>query len=119
MFPIEGIGLYVGKIVGRRKGVGGSEIRLSVDGMHVWKKQLVKKIVVLSEEQEVEWFLGKDIELSEGQLVGSWELGVGSGFVLVKSADGKDFVGMGKVGNDGKVLFGYLPKERRRRSSVV
>ena len=117
MFPIEGVGLYVGKEFVNRNGT--REVRLSVDGMHAWKEKLTDRIFVLTEEQEADWFAGKDIELSEGQLVGSWELGVGSGFVLVKSADGKDFVGMGKVGNDGKVLFGYLPKERRRRSSVV
>lgn len=122
LFPIEGVGLYVGKIVSRRKGVGDSEIRLSVDGMHTWKEQLTKRIFVLSEEQEVVWFEGKDVELSEGQLIGSWELG--SGFVLVKSADGKDFVGMGKIGVRDEVLgvrtlFGYLPKERRRKVGVI
>ena len=121
LFPIEGVGLYVGKEFVNRSGA--REVRLSVDGMHVWKELLTDKIFVLSEEQEAMWFLGQDIEIDEGQCV--YE-----GFVLVKSADGKDFVGMGKIGvrrqiiddrknGKGKTLFGYLPKERRRRSSVV
>jgi NOL1/NOP2/fmu family ribosome biogenesis protein len=110
LFPIEGIGLYVGKEFVNRNGT--REVRLSVDGMHVWKEQLIKKVFVLSKEQEKDWFEGKDVEISEGQ--NDYE-----GFVLVKSADGKDFVGMGKIGGEGKILFGYLPKERRRRSNVV
>ena len=110
MFPIEGVGLYIGKEFVNRN--GSREVRLSVDGMHVWKSQLKDKIVILSEKQEEGWFEGKDVELDEGQ--NNYD-----GFVLVKSADGKDFVGMGKVGNEGTILFGYLPKERRRRINVV
>lgn len=108
LLPIEGIGLYVGKNMVNRNGV--REIRLSLDGMHTWKKQLTKKILVLNNEQEKNWFLGKDIELEEGQVKK-----VNEGFVSVKSADGKDFIGVGKMGNSGKILFGFLPKERRRR----
>ena len=108
LMPVEGIGLYVGKEFVNRSGV--REVRLSVDGMHAWKAQLKDRIFVLSEEQEVDWFLGKDVEIDEGQTEYD-------GFVLVKA--GEDFVGMGKVGNDGKTLFGCLPKERRRRSSNV
>ncbi|GEM_PF-364228 len=119
MFPIEGVGLYVGKIVSRRKGVGGREVRLSVDGIQMLSASGVRgsglgvlgRIIILTKEQEERWFLGEDINLKN--------CNVDSGFVLVKSADGKDFVGMGKVGGEGKILFGYLPKERRRRISVV
>jgi len=109
LLPIEGVGLYVGKDMVNRNGV--REIRLSLDGMHVWKKQLTKRILVLNEEQEGNWFLGKNIELSDEQAEG-----ISNGFVSVKSADGKDFVGMGKIG--GKTLFGFLPKERRRRERM-
>jgi NOL1/NOP2/fmu family ribosome biogenesis protein len=38
---------------------------------------------------------------------------ISDGFVSVKS--GEDFVGVGKIGSDGKTLFGFLPKERRRK----
>jgi NOL1/NOP2/fmu family ribosome biogenesis protein len=105
MLPIEGIGLYAGKETINRNGV--REVRLSVDGMHVWKEQLTDRIFVLDEAQEKEWFLGKNIELDDDQ-------GLGAGFVSVKA--GEDFVGMGKIGVDGDMLYGFLPKERRRRN---
>jgi NOL1/NOP2/fmu family ribosome biogenesis protein len=75
--------------------------------MHVWKEQLTDRIFVLDEAQEKEWFLGKNIELDDDQ-------GLGAGFVSVKA--GEDFVGMGKIGVDGDMLYGFLPKERRRRN---
>jgi len=105
--PVEGIGLYVGKDLINRSGV--REVRLSVDGLHTWKDQITENVFVLSEDQEKEWFAGKNIELDGEQK---------SGFVAVKSADGKDFVGMGKIGDDGKMLFGFLPKERRRKNAL-
>ncbi|MEA3329468.1 MAG: hypothetical protein U9Q06_01875 [Nanoarchaeota archaeon] len=112
LLPIEGVGLYVGKDMVNRSGV--REVRLSLDGMHVWKEQLTKRVFVLTEEQEKDWFSGKDVELVEEQ-VGK----VGDGFVSMKSADGKDFVGMGKIGSEGKILYNFLPKERRRKSLEI
>ena len=109
LLPIEGIGLYVGKDIVNRNGV--REIRLSLDGMYTWKEQLTERILVLTEEQERNWFLGKNIELDEEQKMEG-------GFVSVKSADGKDFVGTGKIGNEGEMLFGFLPKERRRKERM-
>ncbi|MCK4650305.1 hypothetical protein KAT36_03665 [Candidatus Pacearchaeota archaeon] len=108
LLPIEGIGLYVGKDMVNRSGV--REVRLSLDGMHVWREQLTERVLVLDEEQEGVWFLGRDVELNEAQ-VGK----VDDGFVSVKSSDGKDFVGVGKIGSEGKILFSFLPKERRRK----
>jgi len=105
--PIEGVGLYVGKDFVSRSGV--REVRLSIDGMHTWKDQLDSNIVTLTEEQEEVWFRGKNIELAPGQVNGM------TGFVSVKSADDKDFVGIGKIGGDN-ILYGFLPKERRRRN---
>jgi NOL1/NOP2/fmu family ribosome biogenesis protein len=107
LLPIEGIGLYVGKDMMNRNGV--REFRLSLDGMHVWKEQLTERVIELSDEQELLWFAGKDIELSEEQEK------IGDGFASVKA--GEDFVGMGKVGDSGKTLFSFLPKERRRKGS--
>ncbi len=112
LLPIEGVGLYVGKDMVNRSGV--REVRLSLDGMHTWKEQLTERVFVLTEEQEKDWFFGKDVELDEGQ-VGK----VNDGFVSVKSADGRDFVGMGKIGSEGKMLFGFLSKERRRKSQTI
>ncbi len=54
MLPIEGVGLYVGKDMVNRNGV--REVRLTLDGMHVWEDQLTERILELTEEQEVDWF---------------------------------------------------------------
>ena len=99
ILPIEGVGLYVGKDLIDRHGV--REIRLSVDGLHTWQNQITKDIFVLSESQEEEWFKGKNIELDKIEK---------EGFVAVKSNDEKDFVGMGKIGGGGKILFNCLQK---------
>ena len=118
LLPIEGIGLYVGKDMVDRHGV--REIRLSLDGMHLWKEQLTERNFRLTEEQEELWFKGKDIELTKEQADKFNE-----GFVSVKSFDDKDFVGVGKIGKSqdislsGKTLYGFLPKERRRKSQTI
>jgi len=104
LLPIEGVGLYVGKDMVNRSGV--REVRLSLDGMHAWKEQLTENVLELTEEEEVEWFAGKNVEISGEQ-------DIKEGFVCVKA--GVDFVGIGKVGNSGQTLFSFLPKERRRK----
>ncbi|MBT3397664.1 hypothetical protein HOA55_03250 [archaeon] len=109
ILPFEGIGLYVGKDMVNRSGV--REVRLSVDGLHTWKDQIDGNILKLSEEQEELWFRGKNIELDAGQ-----SGGVEGKFVAVQSADGKDLIGTGKLDGEGKVLYGFLPKERRRKN---
>lgn len=111
LLPIEGVGLYIGKDMINRNGV--HEIRLSLDGMHTWKDQLTERIFILTEEQEKDWFLGKDIDLAEKQTEKIEE-----GFVSVKSSDKKDFIGIGKIGSDKKTLFSFLPKERRRKEQM-
>lgn len=112
LFPIEGIGLYVGKEIIDKNGI--RETRLTLDGMHLWQNQLTKKIIELTNEQETEWFKGSEIELNESQINLDMK-----GFVSVKSFDGKDFLGVAKIGNQGKSLFGFLPKERRRKSQLL
>ena len=107
LLPIEGIGLYVGKDMVNRNGI--REVRLSLDGMHAWKEQLDERVLDLNEEQEGEWFLGRDVELNELQKMEA-------GFVSVRSDE--DFVGVGKIGADGNILFGFLPKERRRKERM-
>ncbi len=113
--PLEGIGLYVGKErIDRR--TGAREVRLSLDGLHTWKEQIDGNILQLNEKQEDLWFAGENIELSEEQKKKFENV---RGFVSVRSSDNKDFIGTGKIGNDRKILFGFLPKERRRKSSVI
>ena len=110
LLPIEGVGLYVGKDMLNRNGV--HEMRLSLDGMHIWKDQLTERVLELTPEQEEVWFKGVNIELTEDQ-IGK----IPDGFVNVKS--GGDLVGMGKIGDSGKTLFGFLPKEQRRKSQTL
>jgi NOL1/NOP2/fmu family ribosome biogenesis protein len=110
VFPIEGIGLYVGKEIIDQKGI--RTVRLSVDALHSWKNQITQNIIKLNSEQEEIWFRGSDVDLKKDQENFK-------GFVAVLSSDGKDFVGTGKIGNNGKTLFGFLPKERRRRSQIL
>ena len=112
LLPIEGVGLYVGKDMINRNGI--HEVKLSLDGMHLWKEQLSERIIQLTEKQEEDWFKGKNIELDEKQ-VGN----IGNGSVNVKSFSGDDFVGMGKIGDEGKTLFSFLPKERQRKSQII
>ena len=87
---MESIGLYFGKEIE-------DSARLSVDAMHVLKKQIIKNIVELSEEQEKQWFYGKDILLSEEQ---QEKYKVFENYVAVSS--GGDFVGTGKLSQDKK-----------------
>ncbi|MCH7850691.1 MAG: hypothetical protein IH845_03555 [Nanoarchaeota archaeon] len=112
ILPIEGIGLYVGKETINRHGV--REVRLSLDGLHTWRDQITKKVIVLTEEQEGIWFEGKNVELTKEQALEFEGL---KGFFAIKSADSKDFIGTAKIGNDSKTLYGFLPKERRRKGN--
>lgn len=109
VLPVEGIGLYVGKDVLNRKS-NVREVRPTIDGLHVWKDKIKGRILDLNEEQERVWFVENEVELTKEQ----GEIGVG--FVAVRS--NMDFVGVGKVNADCDKLFGFLPKERRRRERM-
>ena len=110
IFPIEGLGLYIGKqMIDKR--TGRKESRLSIEGLHILKEQITKNILILDSEQEEQWFRGKDLELKEEQTT-SLEAGQ---FVAVKSSNKKDLIGTGKLSQDKKTLFTFLPKERRIR----
>jgi NOL1/NOP2/fmu family ribosome biogenesis protein len=101
VFSIEGIGLYVG-----RQNEEGSS-RLGMEGLYFFGKQIVDQVVVLESSQEEKWFLGQDLEVSG--------LSVNPGFVAIKSADSGDFIGVGKLDSEKKLIYNYLPKERRRK----
>ena len=89
------------------KRTGRKESRLSIEGLHLLKNQITKNILILNKEQEEKWFKGKDIELNDEQ---TENLKAGQ-FVAV--SDKKDLVGTGKLSQDKKILFTFLPKERR------
>lgn len=114
MLPIEGIGLYVAKEITSKKS-GTREIRLSLDGIHLWEEQAKEKVILLTEEQEELWFKGKDIELTEDQ---QKKYPFEKCFVVVKSHDNKDIIGTGKTGDKIEILYNYLPKERRRKEKI-
>lgn len=110
-FPVEGIGLYLGKQMVDKK-TGKKESRLSIDALHFLKDQVTAR-VILNKEQEILWFKGKDVELNEEQVKDF----KGSDFVAVVSAENHehDIIGTGKITSDKKMLGNFLPKERRRK----
>jgi NOL1/NOP2/fmu family ribosome biogenesis protein len=114
ILPVEGIGVYVGKENIDRSGV--RNVRLSIEGLHVWKDQITYDRITLTKEQETKWFLGQDIELTQEQIK---SFGDKKNFIAIESFDKKDFIGTAKIGNQGKTLFGFLPKERRRKNYLL
>ena len=52
-FPIEGLGLYFGKMMIDKH--GRKEARLSLDALHLMKDQITKNIVELDQEQAEKW----------------------------------------------------------------
>ncbi len=105
MFPIEGVGLYFGKLTINRH--GGKEARLSTDALHLMKNQISENILELDDKQILLWFAGKNFELKEEQK----KL---KSYVAVKFEN--DFVGTGRISKDG-ILQNFLPKERRIRQN--
>lgn len=109
MFPIEGVGLYLGKVSIDRSGK--KEARLSLDALHYFQNQITRNILEINEEQAKDWFLGKTIQLTEEQREKYKEY---RNFVAVKF--GEDLVGTGRVAENG-TLMNFLPKERRIREN--
>jgi len=99
LFPIEGIGLYFGK-------VEGEHARLTLDALHTLKPQITNNIIEINKEQEQDWFSGKNLELKNEQDL--------QGFVAIKSEN--DFIGTGRIHADKKTISNFLPKERRRKN---
>jgi len=93
---IEAIGLYLFHDYG-------TEIRLSLDAIHLLKDQITKNILELTEEQAELWFKGIDIPITE-----KWKQEE-RGFKVLKLEE--DFIGCGKLSEDR--LINYMPKERR------
>jgi len=109
MFPIEGVGMYLGKLSIDKSGK--KEARLSLDALHYFKDSISRNIIELDEEQAKEWFFGNPVALSEKQ---KEEYKDFRNFVAVRF--GEDFVGTGKISQEG-IVQNFLPKERRVRES--
>ncbi|MAG39665.1 hypothetical protein CMI41_01725 [Candidatus Pacearchaeota archaeon] len=111
VFPVEGIGVYLGKDNTNKNGV--REVRLSTDGLHFFGDQVAGAILILNEKQEEEWFFGKEVEMNSKQVEK-----INSDFVAVKAESSGDFIGVGKLNKDQTLLYNYLPKERRRKGEL-
>jgi NOL1/NOP2/fmu family ribosome biogenesis protein len=103
---VESIGLYFGKEFV-------DEARLSIDMLHFLGKQIKGNVIYLNATQKDEWFLGKQVELNEEQKTEAEEKKI-KGFIALKF--GEDFIGTGKLMQDGRTISSFLPKERRVRS---
>jgi NOL1/NOP2/fmu family ribosome biogenesis protein len=104
LLSIEGIGLYFAKDT-----LEG--FRVSLDALHLLKKEISSNIIEIDEKQEREWFLGRPVILNPEQ--SERFKGIG-GFVAVKS--GEDFIGTGRKAKNQNVVSNFLPKERRVKS---
>ena len=89
---VEIIGIYLF----RREG----NLRLSLDGTHLLKKQMTKNIIEISDKEIELWLHGKNLEIVKDR-----------GVYAIRYKD--DFIGCGI--SDGKKIINYVPKERRIR----
>lgn len=77
-----------------------NDLRLSLDATHLLKNQITKNIIEIDDKQLDQWMRGFDIEL---------EKEITPGVKVIKYKN--DFIGCTKT--NGKILFNYVPKERR------
>lgn len=89
---VERAGTYIAKNVD-------GDYRLSIEGSQIFKEQITKNIVELSEEEMIEWMHGGEI-LKETGL---------RGFVIMKYQT--DMLGTGKA-SENKIT-NFIPKSRR------
>ena len=90
---IENCGLYFAKM--EHDG-----IRLTFDGIQIFKNQISRNILNLTEEQANDWLKGNEIQINAER-----------GFKILKF--GEEFIGCGK--STGIKITNYMPKERRVR----
>ena len=91
MANVEGVGIYLLK----KEDTG---IRPSFDALMLLKEQINKNILDIDDKQLELWIRGKDLELN-----------IPAGVYAIRNNN--DFFGCGK--SNGKILFNYVPKERR------
>ena len=90
---IENIGLYFAKI--EHDG-----IRLTFDGIQIFKNQITKNILELDEKQADDWLRGNELYIKSDKA-----------FKILKYNN--EFIGCGK--STGEKITNYMPKERRVR----
>ena len=96
--PIERAGVYFAKII---KG----EIRLSIEGIFLFKSQINKNIFQLTEQQFEQWMMGQELNIKTEK----------KGFLVMKYKD--DFLGCGKA--SAEKISNYVPKSRRLKNQNV
>lgn len=95
---IERVGVYLGK-----EQLG--EIRLSIEGAQILKKQINKNVVELNYEEMQTWMMGHELRK---------ETGLG-GFVAMKYET--DMLGCGKASVEK--ISNFIPKSRRLRDKTI
>jgi NOL1/NOP2/fmu family ribosome biogenesis protein len=91
---IEKVGVYFAKIDERTK-----DIRLSIEGSQILKKQIKKNVFEISEELVEQWMKGRELNIKTGK----------KGFVVIKYKN--DFLGTGKASEEK--ISNFIPKIRR------
>ena len=91
---IEGVGVYFAKTDEKT-----DNLRLSIEGTQLLKKQITKNIFELDEKQAEEWMMGQDLNIKTGK----------KGFYIIKFKD--DFLGTGKISENK--ISNFIPKSRR------
>ncbi|MFA7707586.1 MAG: hypothetical protein WCX73_01425 [Candidatus Pacearchaeota archaeon] len=88
---IEILGLYFAKL--EKDG-----IRLTFDGVQLFKNQITKNIIILNDKQAEEWMKGQDLFMQSENC-----------FKVLKHNN--EFIGCGK--STGERITNFVPKERR------
>ena len=88
---IETTGLYAFK-------EHGDQIRITLDGIQIFRDQITKNILELTDEQAEEWFKGHELEIKTD-----------NNFKIIKNKE--ELIGCGK--STGEKITNFLPKERR------
>ena len=73
-------------------------IRLTIDGISLFRGQITKNILDLNEEQSLEWFKGNDLLIQSD-----------NNFKILRYKD--ELIGCGK--STGERIVNFMPKERR------
>jgi len=92
--PVERVGIYFGKVMDAT-----DEIRLSIDGVQLFKDQITKNIIELDEKQADEWMHGNELLMKTGK----------NNFVILKYKD--NLLGCGKA--SAEKITNFIPKNRR------
>jgi NOL1/NOP2/fmu family ribosome biogenesis protein len=91
---IENCGLYFATIKN-------NELRLTIDGIQLFKDQITKNIQEINDKQANDWLKGYDLDIKTER-----------GFKIIKHND--ELIGCGK--STGDRITNFVPKERRIRN---